>query len=113
MARKFRSRFLAIWKVTPPGSEVSLTSCGFGRKPLMIESVYFSGTKMARMISVFRAHKRVSVIFFSWVAFCALMLIPNWRLGPFYFLFFSAIFVMLIASQLFWVGRVVSLGERF
>jgi predicted MPP superfamily phosphohydrolase len=59
------------------------------------------------------AHKRVSVIFFSWVAFCAFVLIPNWREGLFYFLFFSALFVMLIASQLFWVGRVVGLGERF
>jgi hypothetical protein len=65
------------------------------------------------MISFFKAHKRVSVIFFSWVAFCALVLIPNWREGPFYFLFFSAIFVILIASKLFWVGRVVDLGERF
>ena len=65
------------------------------------------------MISFLRAHKRVSVIIFSWVAFCAFVLIPNWREGPFYFLFFSALFVMLIASQLFWVGRVVGLGERF
>jgi len=55
---------------------------------------------MARMIGFFRAHKRVSMITFSWVAFCAFWLIPNWREGPepFYFLFFSAIFVMLIAS---------------
>ncbi len=65
------------------------------------------------MISFFRAHKRVSVITFLWVAFCAFWLIPNWREGPFYFLFFSAIFVMLIASQLFWIRRVVDLGERF
>jgi predicted MPP superfamily phosphohydrolase len=65
------------------------------------------------MISFFRAHKRVSVITFLWVAFCAFWLIPNWREGPFYFLFFSALFVMLIASQLFWIRRVVDLGERF
>lgn len=65
------------------------------------------------MIRFLRAHKRVSVIIFSWVAFCAFVLIPNWREGLFYFLFFSALFVMLIASQLFWVGRVVGLGERF
>ena len=65
------------------------------------------------MVSFFRAHKRVSVITFLWVAFCAFWLIPNWREGSFYFLFFSAIFVMLIASQLFWIGRVVGLGERF
>jgi predicted MPP superfamily phosphohydrolase len=76
-------------------------------------SPYFSGTKMARMISFLRAHKRVSVIIFSWVAFCALVLIPNWREGPFYFLFFSALFVTLIASQLFWIPRIVDLVERF
>jgi predicted MPP superfamily phosphohydrolase len=79
----------------------------------MIESLNFSGTKMARMISFCTGHKRLSVIFFSWVAFCAFTLIPNWREGPFYLLFFSALFLMLIASQVFWVGRVVGLGERF
>lgn len=80
----------------------------------IVASPYFSGTKTATtMISFFRAHKRVSVIAFSWVAFCAFRLIPNWREGPVYFLFFSALFVTLIASQLFWIVRVVSLGERF
>jgi len=33
------------------------------------------------MISFFRAHKRVSVVTFLWVAFCAFWLIPNWREG--------------------------------
>jgi predicted MPP superfamily phosphohydrolase len=80
---------------------------------MVTASPYFSGTKMARMISFLGAHKRVSVITFSWVAFCAFVLIPNWREGPIYFLFFSSLFLMLIASQLFWVGRVVGLGERF
>ena len=65
------------------------------------------------MIRFFSAHKRVSVIIFSWVALCAFVLIPNWREGPFYFLFFSTLFVTLIASQLFWIPRVVGLGERF
>jgi len=68
------------------------------------------------MISFLRAHKHVvsRVITFSLVAFCAFWLTPSLReAGPFYFLFFFAIFVMLIAGQLFWVGRVVSLGERF
>ena len=67
----------------------------------------------AKAIGLIGAHKRVSVIAFLWVVFCAFWLIPNWREGPFYFLFFSAIFVMLIAGQLFWIGRVVDLGERF
>ena len=65
------------------------------------------------MITFFRAHPRGSVITLSWVAFCAFVLIPNRREGLFYFLFLSAIFVMLIASQLFWVGCVVGLAERF
>jgi predicted MPP superfamily phosphohydrolase len=80
---------------------------------MVTASPHFSGIKMARMISFFRAHKRVSVIIFSWVAFCAFVLIPNWREGPFYFLFFSALFVTMIASQLFWIRLVVRLGERF
>ncbi len=69
--------------------------------------------KMASIIRFVRAHKRVSVIIFSWVAFCAFVLIPNWREGPFYFLFFSALFLTLLASQLFWIPRVVDLGARF
>ena len=80
---------------------------------MVTASPYFSGTKMARMISFLRAHKRVSVIIFSWVVFCALVLIPNWREGPFYFLFFSTLFLTLLASQLFWIPQVVDLGERF
>ncbi len=71
-----------------------------------------SGTKLARMISFLRAHKRV--ITFSLVAFCAFWLTPNWReVGPFGFLLFFAISVMLIASQLFWIHRVLDLGEHF
>ena len=49
------------------------------------------------MITVLRAHKRV--ITFLVVVFCAFWLTPSWgELGPFYFLLFFAIFVMLIAS---------------
>src|SRR5438045_6557905 len=68
---------------------------------------------MARMISFFRAHKRLSIIFVLWAVLCSLILLPNWREGPFYLLFFSTLFLMLIASQVFWVVRVVDLGERF
>jgi hypothetical protein len=54
------------------------------------------------------------VITFSLVGLCAFWLTPSWsEAGPFYFLFFFAIFVMLIAGQLFWIFRVVDLGERF
>jgi len=78
----------------------------------MSESLYFSCTNMARMITFLRAHKRL--ITFSLVAVCAFWLAPSWsEVGPFGFLFFFALFVMLIVSQIFWVGRVVGLGERF
>ena len=54
------------------------------------------------------------MITFLLVAFGAFWLTPSWsEAGPSYFLLFFAIFVMLIAGQLFWVGRVVGLGERF
>ena len=78
----------------------------------MRESLDSSGTNMARMITFLRAHKRL--ITFSLVAFCAFWLTPSWsEVGPFGFLFFFPLFVMLIVSQIFWVGRVVDLGERF
>ena len=64
------------------------------------------------MIRFFRAHRHV--ITFSLVASCAFWLTPSWsEVGPFGFLFFFALFVMLIVSQIFWIGRVVDFGERF
>jgi predicted MPP superfamily phosphohydrolase len=77
----------------------------------MTASPHFSDTKMARMISFLRAHKRV--ITFSLVAFGAFWLGPSWgEMGPLYCLLFFAIFVMLITSQLFWIRRVGELGKR-
>ncbi len=39
---------------------------------------------------------------------------PSWsEAGPFYFLLSFVLFVMLIGGQLFWIGRIVGLGERF
>jgi hypothetical protein len=70
----------------------------------------------AKAIGLIRAHKRVisRVITFPVVAFAASWLAPSWsEVGPVGFLFFFALFVMLIFSQIFWVGRVVGLGERF
>ena len=64
------------------------------------------------MITLLRTHKRMMVIIFSWIAFCAFWLIPNWSEGPFYFVLFSALFVMLIASQFFWIGCVLDLAEH-
>lgn len=60
----------------------------------------------------FRAHWRATIITLLWVVFFVLWLIPNRSEGPFYFVFFSGLFVMLIASQLFWFGSLVDVGER-
>ena len=66
----------------------------------MSESLDSSGTNMARMITFLRAHKRLITL--SLVAFCAFWLTPSWsEVGPFGFLFFFALFVMLIVSQIF------------
>jgi predicted MPP superfamily phosphohydrolase len=62
------------------------------------------------LITFFRAHKRA--ITFSLVAFCAFWLSRGALHRP-YFLPYFALFVMLIFSQLFWIGRVVNFGERF
>ena len=63
------------------------------------------------MITFLRAHKHITT--FSLIAFCAFWLTPSWaEVGPLGSLFFFALFVMLIVSQIFWVGRVVDLGER-
>src|SRR5207247_6545191 len=109
---KLRCRFLPLWKVNPLGPEVSVTSGSFVGKSIMSESLDSSGTNMARMITFLRAHKRLITV--SLVAFCALWLTPSWsEVGPFGFLFFFGLFVMLIVSQIFWVGSVVDLGVRF
>jgi predicted MPP superfamily phosphohydrolase len=70
----------------------------------------------AKAIVLIRAHKRVisRVITFSLVAFCAFWLAPSLsEAGPFYFVIAFVLFVMLVGGQFFWVGRVVTLGERF
>ena len=64
------------------------------------------------MISFLRAYKRV-IIFALVFAFSAFLLIHPGELGRFYALLFFGILVMLIASQLFWIRRVLDLGERF
>ncbi len=76
----------------------------------IIPSPYYSGTKIARMITFLRAYKRA--ITFSLVAFCAFWL-SRGEVDRYHFLLFAAIFVMLIASQLFWIRRVLDIGERF
>ena len=63
------------------------------------------------MISFFRAHKRAITILL--VVLCAFWLSPSFeRSEAFCFLLFFGIFVLLIASQLFWIRRVLDLGDR-
>jgi hypothetical protein len=65
------------------------------------------------MITFLRAHKHVIsrvMITFSLIAFGALWL--SWC-GPFRCLLVYALLVMLFAAQLFWIRRVIDIGERF
>src|SRR6266571_2465877 len=65
------------------------------------------------MITFLRAHKHVIsrvMITFSLIAFGALWL--SWC-GPFRCLLVFALLVMLFAAQLFWIRRVLDIGERF
>ena len=68
--------------------------------------------KMAKTITVLRAHKRVivSLLIFAYAAF--LLIHPD-EFGRSIDLLFLALLVMLIASQFFWIGRILDLGERF
>src|SRR6266404_4239645 len=66
--------------------------------------------KTATMITFLKAHKRV--ITFSLVAVCALWLVRG-IVHRSYFLAYFIVFVTLIFSQLFWIGRVLDIGERF
>src|SRR5712691_7824419 len=79
--------------------------------PRGIIPAQFSGTKMARMISFLRVHKRA--ITFSLVAFCFFLLTLSLGEMGFYFLLFFALLLIFIASQIFWIGRILDLGERF
>ena len=68
--------------------------------------------KMASIIRFLGAHKRAIVgpLVFVWAAFRVVH--PDEE-GRFFDLFFLALLVMLVASQLFWLRRALDLGERF
>jgi uncharacterized protein len=78
----------------------------------LILSPNSSGAKMARMISFFRAYKRVIVLSLVF-AYSAFLLVHPDEAGRAIDLLFLALFVMLIASQFFWIRRLLDLGERF
>ncbi|MGH9650019.1 MAG: hypothetical protein ACRD3I_06055, partial [Terriglobales bacterium] len=64
------------------------------------------------MISFLRAYKRV-IVWLLVFAYAAFLLIHPDEFGRINDLFFLALLVMLIASQIFWIRRILDLGERF
>ena len=58
------------------------------------------------------AHRRV-IVFFLIFAYAAFRVVHPDEDGRFFDLFFIALLVMLVASQLFWLRRILDLGERF
>ena len=67
--------------------------------------------KMAKTIAVLRAHKRAIVLSLIF-AYAVFLLIHPDDFGRFYTLFFGAVNVVLIVSQVFWIRRVRELGKR-
>jgi hypothetical protein len=80
---------------------------------MTLDPLHSSSTKMARMISFLRTHKRI-LVFSLIVAYAAFRVAHPDEDGRFFDLFFIALLVMLIASQLFWIRRILDLdlGER-
>jgi hypothetical protein len=66
----------------------------------------------AKAIGFIRAHKLMLFFVVAWLVFVVLWLIPNRSEGPFYLVFSSVMFVILVASQLFWIARVGDIGKR-
>jgi len=66
----------------------------------------------AKAIGLIRAHKLILFFVVTRLIFLVLWLIPNWSEGPFYFVFSSVMFVILVGSQLFWIARVGDIDKR-
>jgi hypothetical protein len=66
---------------------------------------------MAKAITFLRAHKRAIVLSLIFAYTVFLLIYPD-EFGRFYAVFFGAINVALIASQVFWIRRVRELGKR-
>src|SRR6266849_5673674 len=67
---------------------------------------------MASIIRFLRPHKRI-IVWSLLFAYAAFRVVHPDEDGRFFDLFFLALLVMLIASQLFWIRRTLDLGERF
>jgi len=78
----------------------------------MAVSPTFPGTKTAGVISFLRAYKRI-IIWSLVIAYAAFRVVHPDEDGRFFDLLFLAILAMLIASQLFWIRRILDIGERF
>jgi hypothetical protein len=64
------------------------------------------------MVGLTRTYKHVLTL--SLIAFCALWLTPGFsEVGPIYSLAWFATFMLLFGSQVFWIGRILDLAERF
>jgi uncharacterized protein len=68
--------------------------------------------KMANIVRFLIAYKRV-IVFLPVLAWAVLILIHPDEFGRAIDLLFLALLVMLIASQIFWIRRILDLGERF
>ncbi len=78
----------------------------------IIASPYFSGTKTAKMISFLRAYKRL-IAFSLVLAYAAYLLIHPITYPRSYEFFDGATNLILFATQIYWIRRVLDLGERF
>jgi hypothetical protein len=70
---------------------------------------------MVSFPSVYRCAiaRRRAIVFFLIFAYAAFRIVHPDEDGRFFDLFFIALLVMVVASQLFWIRRVLDLAERF
>lgn len=68
--------------------------------------------QMAKIIRFFKAYKRI-IVFLLVFGYAAFLLIHPDEFGRALDLIFFALWVMFIASQFFWIRRVLDLGKRF
>jgi len=73
----------------------------------------FFRMKMASIIRFLGTYKRVIVLLLIF-AYCVFLLLADpGAFGASLNLIFFAILLIFIASQFFWIGRILDLGERF
>jgi predicted MPP superfamily phosphohydrolase len=65
------------------------------------------------MITRLKAHRGAIILTLSVWAFTIVLAIVNWDEGISFFILFSAISLLIVSSQVFWVRRVGALGTRF